>query len=74
MSSVVADTHTLIWYVFDLPRLSPAALNALEQAASVGDFIYFSAISIVEISYLIERGRLVIEQKPDSMKGRGFQW
>ncbi|WP_254563978.1 type II toxin-antitoxin system VapC family toxin [Oscillatoria sp. HE19RPO] len=61
MPSVVADTHTIIWYVFDLPRLSPSALNALEQAATEGDIIYFSAISIVEISYLIERGRLVNE-------------
>lgn len=59
--SVVADTHTLIWYIFELPRLSPAALTALEQAVNEGNFIYFSAISIVEIAYLIERGRLAGE-------------
>ncbi|MEZ2225420.1 MULTISPECIES: type II toxin-antitoxin system VapC family toxin [unclassified Microcoleus] len=61
MPSVVADTHTLIWYIFELPRLSPAALTALEQAVNQGNFIYFSAITIVEISYLIERGRLAGE-------------
>ncbi len=61
MPSVVADTHTLIWYIFELPRLSPAALIALEQAVNQGNFIYFSAITIVEISYLIERGRLAGE-------------
>lgn len=61
MPSVVADTHTLIWYIFELPRLSPAALAALEQAVNEGNFIYFSAIIIVEISYLIERGRLAGE-------------
>ncbi|NQE35757.1 type II toxin-antitoxin system VapC family toxin [Microcoleus asticus] len=61
MPSVVADTHTLIWYIFELPRLSPAALTALEQAVNEGNFIYFSAITIVEISYLIERGRLAAE-------------
>ncbi len=61
MPSVVADTHTLIWYIFELPRLSTAALTALEQAVNEGDFIYFSAITIVEISYLIERGRLAGE-------------
>ena len=61
MPSVVADTHTLIWYIFELPRLSPAALTALEQAVNEGNFIYFSAITIVEISYLIERGRLAGE-------------
>ena len=61
MPSVVADTHTLIWYIFELPRLSPAALTALEQAVNEGNFIYFSAITIVEISYLIERKRLAGE-------------
>jgi PIN domain nuclease of toxin-antitoxin system len=61
MPSVVADTHTLIWYIFELPRLSTAALTALEQAVNEGNFIYFSAITIVEISYLIERGRLAGE-------------
>lgn len=61
MPSVVADTHTLIWYIFELPRLSAAALTALEQAVDEGNFIYFSAITIVEISYLIERGRLAGE-------------
>ncbi|MBE9187599.1 type II toxin-antitoxin system VapC family toxin [Microcoleus sp. LEGE 07076] len=61
MPSVVADTHTLIWYIFELPRLSPAALTALEQAVNEGNFIYFSAITIVEISYLIERGRVAGE-------------
>ena len=61
MPSVVADTHTLIWYIFELPRLSPTALTALEQAVNEGNFIYFSAISIVEVSYLIERGRLAGE-------------
>ena len=61
MPSVVADTHTLIWYIFELPRLSPAALTALEQAVNEGNSIYFQAITIVEISYLIERGRLAGE-------------
>ncbi|NJM62094.1 MAG: type II toxin-antitoxin system VapC family toxin [Oscillatoriales cyanobacterium RU_3_3] len=61
MPSVVADTHTLIWYIFELPRLSAAALTALEQAVNEGNCIYFSAITIVEISYLIERGRLAGE-------------
>jgi hypothetical protein len=37
MTSVVSDTHTLIWYVFDLQRLSEAALTALEQAVNTGN-------------------------------------
>ncbi|MBW4556335.1 MAG: hypothetical protein KME59_10425 [Trichormus sp. ATA11-4-KO1] len=57
MTSVVADTHTLIWYVFDLQRLSSAALTALEKAVNTGNPIYVSAITIIEIAYLVEKGR-----------------
>ncbi|MEH2063586.1 MAG: type II toxin-antitoxin system VapC family toxin [Nostoc sp.] len=57
MTSVVADTHTLIWYIFDLERLSKTALTALEQAVNSGNPIYVSAISVVEIAYLVEKGR-----------------
>lgn len=58
MTSVVADTHTLIWYIFDLNKFSEASLNALEQATNSGNPIYVSAISVVEIAYLVEKGRL----------------
>lgn len=58
MTSVVADTHTLIWYIFDLNKLSETALNTLEKAAKSGNPIYVSAISVVEIAYLVEKGRL----------------
>ncbi|UKP01498.1 type II toxin-antitoxin system VapC family toxin [Nostoc sp. UHCC 0870] len=61
MTSVVADTHTLIWYVFDLQRLSAAALTALEQAVNTGNPIYVSAITIIEIAYLVEKGRFAEE-------------
>ncbi|WP_243713869.1 PIN domain-containing protein [Nostoc sp. 106C] len=61
MTSVVADTHALIWYIFDVDRLSETALTALEQAVNVGNPIYISAITIIEISYLVERGRFAQE-------------
>lgn len=61
MTSVVADTHTLIWYVFDLQRLSEAALTALEQAVNTGNPIYVSAITVIEIAYLVEKGRFAEE-------------
>ncbi|MBE9199286.1 MULTISPECIES: type II toxin-antitoxin system VapC family toxin [unclassified Nodularia (in: cyanobacteria)] len=61
MTSVVADTHTLIWYVFDLQRLSAEALTALEQAVNTGNPIYVSAITIIEIAYLVEKGRFAEE-------------
>ena len=58
MSAVVADTHTLIWYILEPERLSNSAFNALEQATNEEEAIYLSAISIVEIRYLIDKGRL----------------
>ncbi len=61
MTSVVSDTHTLIWYVFDLQRLSEAALTALEQAVNTGNPIYISAITVIEIAYLVEKGRFAEE-------------
>ncbi len=61
MTAVVIDTHVLIWYIFDLNRLSEAALKTLEQAVNTNSPIYISAISIIEIAYLIEKGRIATE-------------
>ncbi|MEG4068604.1 type II toxin-antitoxin system VapC family toxin [Microcoleus sp. Pol11C2] len=58
MTAVVADTHTIIWYLRETARLSPAAMNALDAALAENSPIYVSAISVVEIGYLVERYRL----------------
>lgn len=58
MGSVVADTHAIIWYLAASPRLSAAALASLEAALHTGDAIYIASISIVEMIYLVEKGRL----------------
>jgi predicted nucleic acid-binding protein len=44
-----------------LQRLSSAALTALEKAINTGNPIYVSAITIIEIAYLVEKGRLAEE-------------
>lgn len=58
MSSVVLDTHAIVWYITKPDRLSDSALEALEQATQAGEFIYLSTISLIEITFLIEKGRL----------------
>src|SRR5437899_12199049 len=58
MASVAADTHALVWYVVKPARLSAPAKAALEQAASAGGAIYCPSIALVEICYLVEKGRL----------------
>lgn len=56
--SVLADTHALVWYILHPNKLSPKALATLEQANQNGEFIYVSAISLIELGYLIEKNRL----------------
>ena len=57
MTPVVADTHALIWFFFTPQTLSKRAFEALNDAVQSGG-IYLTSISIVEIVYLIEKGKL----------------
>jgi PIN domain nuclease of toxin-antitoxin system len=58
MSAAVADTHTVIWYLSGSPEISPAASAAIAAAAAAGDPLYVATISLVEMTYLAERGRI----------------
>jgi PIN domain nuclease of toxin-antitoxin system len=58
MIAGIADTHAALWYLFDDPRLSVAAGEFIDQAAAVGNRVVVSSISLAEIVYLIEKGRL----------------
>ena len=51
MSDVLADTHSIVWFLFDTARLSPVADQALTAAAEFGK-LYISAISLIEVNYL----------------------
>ncbi|MEA5553469.1 hypothetical protein VB713_21250 [Anabaena cylindrica UHCC 0172] len=44
MSAVVADTHTIIWYLRSPEKLSTEAAIALDGAINSGNPIYISAI------------------------------
>jgi PIN domain nuclease of toxin-antitoxin system len=57
--SVVADTHAMIWYVDAPQELSPAATAAMDVAANTGgEYIFISAITLVEMRYLVEKNRI----------------
>lgn len=58
MIRAVADTHAVIWYLFDIPRLSARASSIFSEAEERGDQIAVSSISFVEIIYLVEKGRI----------------
>lgn len=55
---VLADTHALIWYLFDEERLSSEGRAALDGAIAAGFPILASAISVIEIVYLEEKRRI----------------
>jgi PIN domain nuclease of toxin-antitoxin system len=55
---LVADTHTLLWYLQADPRLSSAAKSLLSATEDAGDQIAISTISLAEVVYLIDRGRV----------------
>ena len=58
MIAGVADTHAAFWYLLKNPRLSTTARNFMDDAASAGYDIVLSPISLAEIVYLVEKGRL----------------
>ena len=58
MSAVVADTHAALWYLLNSQRLSPNAGAVLDAAIQDGDPIYVASVSLVEVVYLVEKGRL----------------
>lgn len=58
MLDAVTDTHALIWYLEDSPRLSPAANEIFTQCDRGKIVIYIPTICLVEIIYLQERGRI----------------
>jgi len=58
MPSVVVDTHAAIWYLLKSPRISQTAFSLMEQVSQSGDNIFLSSISLVEVIYLVEKGKL----------------
>ena len=57
----VADTHALIWYIYDDPRLSETARSTMEAIELSGNHIAAPSISLVEMVYLIEKARIPAE-------------
>jgi PIN domain nuclease of toxin-antitoxin system len=58
MTDLVLDTHALIWYLEKSPKLSESAKAAIKSSIEDGRVLYVSAVSLAEILYLDEKGRL----------------
>ena len=59
MIQAIADTHAAIWYLLADNRLSAHARAAIDAAIRANEQIGLSTISLVEIVYLQEKGRIV---------------
>jgi PIN domain nuclease of toxin-antitoxin system len=64
VAGAVADTHAVIWYLLDSPRLSAPALAQFETCRTEGIRVGVSSISIVEIVYLVDKDRIPAETIP----------
>ena len=63
MTDYVADTHALIWYLENSPRLGSQARIAFDACDRGEIQIYVPTICLVEIVYLMEKGRISPEMK-----------
>ena len=59
--SAVLDTHAAIWYLLDTKNLSGTVFSLIDSAAASGVPTYISAVSLVEVVYLVERGRIAAD-------------
>jgi len=57
----VLDTHAAIWYLLDSTKLPEQVYALIDDAAAAGAPTYVSAVSLVEVVYLVERGRIVAD-------------
>ncbi len=69
MANIIADTHALIWYLLDSPRLSASASAQFEACRTAGARVGVASISIVEIVYLVDKGRIPAETIPLLQEG-----
>lgn len=58
MSQYVTDTHALYWHLTNDPRLSLAARQVFREADTGLHQILVPGIALIEMAYLVERGRL----------------
>lgn len=61
MSEYVTDTHALYWHLTNDPRLSVAARQVFLETDNGQHRVFVPGIALIEMVYLLERGRLEAE-------------
>ncbi|MEW5768523.1 MAG: type II toxin-antitoxin system VapC family toxin [bacterium] len=57
----VTDTHSLVWYMTDDPKLSTQAKGIFQKVDNFQDYIFIPCIVFFELLYLIEKKRIVVD-------------
>jgi PIN domain nuclease of toxin-antitoxin system len=57
----VLDTHAAVWYLLDSTKLPEPVYSLIDSAAASGTPTYISAVSLVEVVYLVEHGRIAAD-------------
>lgn len=60
MSKYVADTHALIWYFYDSPRLGAGARDAFAEIANSESMLVVPAVVVAEMLMVVEKGRVAV--------------
>ena len=68
LPTYVADTHSLIWYLTDSPRLSLAANRCFKLIEEGKGKLLIPAIVMAEIIYIVEKGK--VEANLDNLLDR----
>ena len=63
---ILADTNVVLWLAFDESRLSKAAKTAIEEARRTSGGLAISAISLLELATLANKGRFSIKMSLES--------
>ena len=66
---VLLDTHVLVWFAEDHPRLGKRAVRFADAALHRSE-LFVSAISFWEIAMLIEKRRLTLSLSPTAFHAR----
>jgi PIN domain nuclease of toxin-antitoxin system len=64
---LLLDTHVLVWWLADDPRLSPAQARAIAHAQDTGERLGVSAISFWEMAKLVEYGKIRLLRSIDQL-------
>jgi PIN domain nuclease of toxin-antitoxin system len=55
MSALLLDTQAAVWMLFSPDKLSETARQAIDTANQNGATFYISALSLVELTFLVKR-------------------